>query len=416
MGCNGSKSASPPSSKGQPPATSTEENREDGAAQLSEKTLLADLCTTRAPATKDSTLDVPAEALEPCVDVANSAVGKTTRDAKQTETFEPKLKVTSAANIELVRSLQRNGALKSPTVEKAMLCTDRGDYAPQEIGDAAYADSPHPIGHAATISAPHMHAHALELLADFLVPGARALDIGCGSGYVAVCMARMVGSDGLVIGVDHVKPLVDLAVANIKKNDSDLLETSNVVVLRGDGWKGCPQDGPFDCIHVGAAAETVPQPLLEQLKPGGRMVIPVGKQMQQFCQIDRKLDGEYVKTQLMSVRYVPLVRATIGPACCPMSLKKQPEKQTSAQIEEPSISKHPQPVEEALPAPGKQDTLMASPEANVPPAAGAAPAQAEKDLSMAKPVDVPALPTLSVTGAPSVQPSDAKCCWCKDVC
>merc|ERR1719321_861530 len=154
-----------------------------------------------------------------------------------------------------------------------MLATDRGDYAPQD----AYSDRPQSIGMAATISAPHMHALALDLLVDHLKPGARVLDVGSGSGYLCACMARMVGPSGLVIGVDHLSPLVELAVTNIKKADADLLD-AQLAILHGDGWKGCPDDAPFDCIHVGAAAESIPASLLEQLKPGGRMVIPVGRQ------------------------------------------------------------------------------------------------------------------------------------------
>merc|ERR1719326_1255043 len=101
-----------------------------------------------------------------------------------------------------------------------MLATDRQNFAPT----GPYADRPQQIGFNATISAPHMHALALELLADHLVPGARTLDVGCGSGYLCACMARMVGPKGLVIGVDHLVPLVSLATDNVKKADADLLD------------------------------------------------------------------------------------------------------------------------------------------------------------------------------------------------
>merc|ERR1719504_428705 len=104
-------------------------------------------------------------------------------------------------------------------------------------------------------------------------------------------------------------PLVDLAKGNIQKADGDLLNDGQLVVMHGDGWAGCPEHAPFDCIHVGAAAEKIPIALLQQLKPGGRMVIPVGTASQYFYQIDRKADGEYVETRLMPVKYVPLVKA-----------------------------------------------------------------------------------------------------------
>merc|ERR1719217_1669778 len=102
----------------------------------------------------------------------------------------------------MVRRLKARGVVTADAVEKAMLATDRCNYAPRD----AYADQPQPIGHNATISAPHMHAHALELLADFLTPGARALDVGCGSGYLCACMAEMVGPSGLVVGIDYLAP------------------------------------------------------------------------------------------------------------------------------------------------------------------------------------------------------------------
>ena len=332
------------------------------------------------------------------------------------------------------------GVIHTDQVEQAMLKVDRRNYAPQN----AYTDAPQPLGHQvgsmgelfedhhhsqdgtigrwirkkkkgstavqitgflsqlgkpwccfqpvilylhqATISAPHMHAHALELLAQHLQPGMRALDVGCGSGYLAAVMARMVGIEGQVVAIDYLSPLVALSLENLRKEDADLLESAlarkndsgqhrpwlfaqnikntieNVQFI--GNWKyswtvflcrflgfgqwmcggffalivqtGClhtclpkaapfklnrEMDGkalsrwavslfgcsgsdvshriiglswfirallcrfaslmirtaeasPYDSIHVGAAAESVPEALLEQLKPGGRMVIP----------------------------------------------------------------------------------------------------------------------------------------------
>lgn len=242
-------------------------------------------------------------------DVSTSKVVGTDGKKKSVETVEVKADTQvdkpspPPALQELVVTLRSSGTITKDSVERAMLAIDRRHYAPR----TPYVDTPQPIGFGATISAPHMHAHALELLSDFLKPGAHALDVGVGSGYLSACMAQMVGSTGKVVGIDHLWQLVEMAQTNIRKTDGALLDEGHLVVQQGDGWRGVPELGPYDCIHVGAAAESVPIPLLEQLKVGGRMVIPVGKQSQYFYLIDRRQDGSYTETQLMGVRYVPLV-------------------------------------------------------------------------------------------------------------
>lgn len=210
-------------------------------------------------------------------------------------------------NATMVRELCAARVIKNPEVLRAMLAVDRGNYAPDRR--IAYFDQPVGIGYRATISAPHMHAHSLELLAPFLFPGSHALDVGSGSGYLTACMAHMVGPSGKVIGIEYVGQLVELSLANMAHSDGDsiFLATGVVEFIEGDGWKGCPEHAPYDAIHVGAAAATVPPALLEQLRPGGRMVIPVGTDSQDFCKIDRLANGEFTEKRLMSVRYVPLV-------------------------------------------------------------------------------------------------------------
>ncbi|KAL1207256.1 Protein-L-isoaspartate O-methyltransferase 2 [Cardamine amara subsp. amara] len=206
----------------------------------------------------------------------------------------------------MVETLERFGVISSKRVGQVMETLDRGLFVP--VGSSsAYVDTPMPIGYNATISAPHMHATCLQLLEDKLQPGMRALDVGSGTGYLTGCFALMVGDEGRVVGVDHIPELVDMSIKNIEKSvAASLLKKGSLSLHVGDGRKGWQEFAPYDAIHVGAAASKIPQPLLDQLKPGGRMVIPLGTYLQELKVIDKSEDGSVKVHTETSVRYVPL--------------------------------------------------------------------------------------------------------------
>jgi protein-L-isoaspartate(D-aspartate) O-methyltransferase len=224
-------------------------------------------------------------------------------------------------HVDLIQSLVHQDIIKDERIKNAMFATDRLDFST----DRSYDDSPQSsnqynrliivfylfvfvvVGYNVTISAPHMHAYALEMLREKLIPGARILDVGSGSGYLTVCMARLVQPGGKVIGIEHIPQLVDLSVKNISKNARSFFDDGTLEIVLGDGRLGYPQGGLYDGIHVGAAASERPTALIEQLKPSGRLVVPVGIGSQKMMIYEKSLDGREVHEQAtLGVRYVPL--------------------------------------------------------------------------------------------------------------
>ena len=208
--------------------------------------------------------------------------------------------------------LPREGKFK-----QVFLKVDRKNFIDsKEIG---YLDRPSGIGYNQTITAPHLHAHAVNALKDKLIPGNSVLDVGCGSGYLVGIFSYLVEADkknGKVVGIDIVPELIEKSKANLKKDNSDLLNNQNVKIVVGNGWKGYPEksSNQYDAIHVGAMAKKFPIELWKQLKPGGRIYIPIGKPGNTFTYIyDKPLDyceevnDKCLKKKTLSVRYVPLV-------------------------------------------------------------------------------------------------------------
>ncbi|TQV98394.1 hypothetical protein V2A60_007862 [Cordyceps javanica] len=232
---------------------------------------------------------------------------------------------SGSTNKELIENMWRHKLISDTRVKEAFIKVDRHHYAPSK----PYEDSPQYIGYQATISAPHMHAIALEHLISFMMPSAaspapRALDIGSGSGYLTHVMAELVGTRGLVVGVEHINALRDKGEANMRKSaeGAQLLDSGKVKFIAADGRKGLNEPArkgedefgtQWDVIHVGASASEVHDELVRQLKSPGCMFIPVEDERDQDSQyvwrIEKDKDGNISRKRLFGVRYVPLTDA-----------------------------------------------------------------------------------------------------------
>jgi len=201
-----------------------------------------------------------------------------------------------AANM-VAKQIKARG-VKDARLLKAMENTPRHLFVPQALRDHAYVDRPLPIGMGQTISQPYIVALMTELLE--LKGGEKVLEIGTGSGYQAAVLAQLVKT---VFSIEIVKPLADSSRALLERRGH-----KNVSVIHGDGYKGLKKQAPFDRIIITAAPPEIPEDLVAQLKPGGIMVLPVGKSYQELVVIEKKKDGTISKRSEGGVRFVPMVK------------------------------------------------------------------------------------------------------------
>jgi len=188
--------------------------------------------------------------------------------------------------------------IKDARVLAAVAKVPREEFVPADARVEAYEDGPLPIGYDQTISQPYIVAFMTEQLRP--KQSDRVLEIGTGSGYQAAILAELVAD---VYTIEIVEPLGKTAEATLQR-----LGYSNVHLKIGDGYKGWPEEAPFDAIIVTCAPDKVPQPLVDQLKDGGRMVIPVGERFAQELYLLEKKDGQLKESVTLPVRFVPMLR------------------------------------------------------------------------------------------------------------
>jgi protein-L-isoaspartate(D-aspartate) O-methyltransferase len=197
----------------------------------------------------------------------------------------------------VLRQLEHRG-ISDKRVLQAMGEVPRHEFVPNEARSTAYGDHPLPIGFGQTISQPYIVAFMAERLA--LEPADRLLEVGTGSGYQAAVLSRLVKQ---IFSIEIVDELILRATYDLKR-----LEYQNILLKKGDGYEGWPEFAPFDAITVAAALDHIPQPLVDQLREGGRMMIPVGNDHhQQLFLIEKKPSG-LCRRAICPVRFVPFTR------------------------------------------------------------------------------------------------------------
>ncbi len=197
---------------------------------------------------------------------------------------------------EMVETQIEHRGVTDPAVLSAMYAVPRWNFVPEDMKYRAFEDNPLPIGQGQTISQPYIVAYMTEAL--LLKPDDRVLEIGTGSGYQAAVLAEIAAD------VYTIEIIPELGEAAEKKLDELGYENTHVMV--GDGYQGWPEYAPFDAVILTCAPDHVPQPLLDQLADGGRLVVPVGGTYPQILKRITRVGDEYETEELTSVLFVPM--------------------------------------------------------------------------------------------------------------
>ncbi len=213
--------------------------------------------------------------------------------AQSTDSFDNK-------RVKMVEDQIKGRGIKDLSVLKAVSTVKRELFVPEKYRDLAYSDRPLPIGHNQTISQPYIVAYMTEQLQ--VEKHQKVLEIGTGSGYQAAVLAELANH---VFTIEIIPELAEGAKKVLNKTGYD-----NITVRTGDGYKGWPDQAPFDRIMVTAAPEEIPKKLVQQLANDGRMIIPVGANlfMQHLWLIKKDKDGIVMKEKILPVRFVPMVK------------------------------------------------------------------------------------------------------------